>query len=326
MADLPVAAAKANDRACTGAGAASTPTPPASPAPVPCRVTYARGPVVEWYDNGPEGLEQGFTLADRPEGMGQLRLEGRIEADAAAAGLTARFDPRDEAIEVIDAGGRCWLRYSKLLAYDARGRRLPSKLDLVESRGARGDVAAEADRDAKEGCAFIVRISVDDTDAAYPITIDPLLNSPAWMRRATRTPPSTAARSRPRRANADGYSVLVGAVSATTARGRRTRLPLPRLRRRARRRPRLDSRATRTAHFGESVAAAGDVNGDGYDDVVIAPPTRQRTADEAGLTSAAPPRASTPPPRGRASRTRQQHYGIRGGRRRRECRQLHADI
>src|SRR5208282_6742953 len=31
------------------------------------RVEYQRGPLVEWYVNGPAGLEQGFTLSAPPE-------------------------------------------------------------------------------------------------------------------------------------------------------------------------------------------------------------------------------------------------------------------
>jgi hypothetical protein len=32
------------------------------------RVEYRRGPVTEWYANKPTGLEQGFDLAEPPEG------------------------------------------------------------------------------------------------------------------------------------------------------------------------------------------------------------------------------------------------------------------
>jgi hypothetical protein len=37
------------------------------------RVVYRRGPVSEWYANGPLGLEQGFTLAAPPRGRTPAR-------------------------------------------------------------------------------------------------------------------------------------------------------------------------------------------------------------------------------------------------------------
>jgi hypothetical protein len=39
------------------------------------RVEIRRPGLVEWYVNSPEGLEQGFTLSERPSGDGPLALE-----------------------------------------------------------------------------------------------------------------------------------------------------------------------------------------------------------------------------------------------------------
>ena len=55
-------------------------------------VEYRRGPVVEWYRNGPFGLEQGFTLARRPAGgTGPLTLalavDGSLTPHASADGF-----------------------------------------------------------------------------------------------------------------------------------------------------------------------------------------------------------------------------------------------
>jgi len=41
------------------------PLPSAEPVAEKGRVEYRRGPVTEWYENRPGGLEQGFTIAER---------------------------------------------------------------------------------------------------------------------------------------------------------------------------------------------------------------------------------------------------------------------
>ena len=48
-------------------------------------VRYAHGETfVEWYENRPEGLEQGFTIAARPEGQGSLRIEADVRHEGEA--------------------------------------------------------------------------------------------------------------------------------------------------------------------------------------------------------------------------------------------------
>src|ERR1051325_5132460 len=42
------------------------------------RVEYRRAGLLEWYENGKEGVEQGVPLANRPGGGGALRLGGRV--------------------------------------------------------------------------------------------------------------------------------------------------------------------------------------------------------------------------------------------------------
>ena len=55
------------------------------------RVEYARGDMTEWYENGPLGLEQGFTLTSPPTGEGHtltlaLALGGNLQARVNASG------------------------------------------------------------------------------------------------------------------------------------------------------------------------------------------------------------------------------------------------
>jgi hypothetical protein len=50
-----------------GYGAALQAVPTAVPRASSNRVEYLRGPMTEWYVNGPLGLEQGFTLIKHPD-------------------------------------------------------------------------------------------------------------------------------------------------------------------------------------------------------------------------------------------------------------------
>ncbi len=128
-----------------GRGDVTAPSP-VVPKPVSAtanRVEYRRGSLTEWYVNGPSGLEQGFTLATPPPGdRGPVRLTMDLSGNAAE-----------------DGEGGVWLgqsagwRYRGLFAVDAAGRELKSRLELREGR---------------------LSIEVDDRDALYPLTVDPL--------------------------------------------------------------------------------------------------------------------------------------------------------
>src|SRR5262249_36426214 len=101
-----------------------------------------------WYRNTPDGLEQGFELAEPSRGDGSLVLELDV-ADA-------RARSRGSAIELRSESGRT-LSYGQVSARDADGRELVARLE-----------APEPSR---------VRIVVDDRGGQYPLTIDPLLKA-----------------------------------------------------------------------------------------------------------------------------------------------------
>ena len=104
------------------------------------RVTYARGPVREWWTNGPLGLEQGFDIARRPAGSGALTLSLAVSG-------TVRLDHGT----VLLPGG---LRYAGLRATDARGRSLRAWLQARNGR---------------------ILVRVNDRGARYPLRIDPFV-------------------------------------------------------------------------------------------------------------------------------------------------------
>lgn len=89
------------------------------------RVSYQRGGVVEWYRNGPLGLEQGFTFRNRPRaGKGWLTVSERL-----TGGLVARRVGAEVLLTRTWDGGAV-LRYGALSAAAARGRSLPTRLEL----------------------------------------------------------------------------------------------------------------------------------------------------------------------------------------------------
>ena len=112
------------------------------------RLTYERdASLSEWYVNDRRGLEQGFTVRERPEGDGPLTFVLAVRGE-----LRPQVQSDGRGVSFSDGAGAAVLTYAGLAAYDADGRSLPARLDL-----------------AAEG----LRLSVDERGARYPIRIDP---------------------------------------------------------------------------------------------------------------------------------------------------------
>src|SRR5262245_44259423 len=117
-------------------------------------IPESQSAIKEWYVNREVGIEHGFTLPEPPSvergGDKALRVEMEIGGD---------FEPR------LDAEGQtvsfaCWrgggeLTYNKLRVYDAREREVAARFELEGKR---------------------LAIVVEDGEAEYPLTIDPLLS------------------------------------------------------------------------------------------------------------------------------------------------------
>lgn len=132
------------------AAALAAPVPSAGPRLAANRLEQPMGDLSAWYQSGPLGIQQGWTIARRPAGAGPLALALALGGD-----LRAAVAPGGRGLELRDPAGALALRYGGLLAYDAEGRALPA-----------GFVAGPDGR---------VTIMVDDRAAAYPLTIDPLV-------------------------------------------------------------------------------------------------------------------------------------------------------
>lgn len=130
------------------------------------RVTYDRGSVVEWWLNGPLGVEQGFDVAEAPACAREgAALAVEVELGGASE---AQLDP--SGTEVLLAGpDGLRMRMTDVYAFDASGSELPARLTLEND---------------------VLSIVVDAKEAAYPITIDPVLMTETQVVQASNAPAS----------------------------------------------------------------------------------------------------------------------------------------
>jgi len=215
------------------------------------RIDYTRGNIIEWYVNDDNGMEQGFKVTSAPpenaNNAGNIALEMEISGN-----LTARFSDDPEAVEFFTASSVRVLEYGGLLAWDSTGQQLPAFLSVSGS---------------------LLTISVDDSAATYPIEIDPTIISPDWTAEDNQASASfgwsvgTAGD-----VNGDNYSdVIIGAPyydngqtdegRAYVYHGSASGLSAT---------PNWTAESNQDfAHFGYSVSTAGDINDDGYQDVIV---------------------------------------------------------
>ena len=209
-------------------------------------LSYAYQPgLTELWENRPDGIEQKVVLRDRPHGDTWVVLEGTCQTDLKAKTHADRFVWRRDALAVLG--------YKDLLVYDADGKTLPSRMELVGER---------------------LSLSFDDTGARYPVVVDPLLTTPAWTADPTDQMGAEFGYSVASAGdvNGDGFSdVIVGAYLWGTGEGRAYVYHGSASGLSAGDSPDWTADPTNQmdAEFGCSVAGAGDVNGDGFDDVIV---------------------------------------------------------
>ncbi|MFT5288562.1 MAG: hypothetical protein ACI8QS_000605 [Planctomycetota bacterium] len=204
------------------------------------------GLLTEWFLSDERGIEQGWTIDHRPEGDGMLAIGLLVEGD-----LTLRLNADGQAGVFLDAAGEEQLLYRKLMAWDATGKELAVR--MVD--GAEGP-----------------EVHLDDTQATYPITVDPLLSSEDWSAESDQVGALFGfSVNGAGDVNGDGFDdVIVGAPfydvamsdrgAAFVFYGSATGLSTA---------ADWEFVSSVSSKFGESVAGAGDVNGDGYDDVIV---------------------------------------------------------
>jgi len=115
------------------------------------RVEYHRGNLVEWYANGPAGLEQGFTLQNAPEHPQDQPVSIVMQLSGT---LVATLDRPNVRLQLKDPRDFAELQYGSLSAYDAAGKQLPAWLELHANE---------------------LSLEFSDAGAQYPVVIDPTL-------------------------------------------------------------------------------------------------------------------------------------------------------
>ncbi len=150
------------------------------------RAEFIDGTITEWYVNGPLGVQQGWTIKERPAVQGA----GIVLNLAVQGSLQPVLQENRRALNLLDNTGRIRLSYGGLYAYDATGRSLPVAFEM-------------------HGKTLLV--SLDDTNAVYPVVVDP------YVQVAKLTADDAVSRDYLGQSvaiSADGSTVVAGAYSA----------------------------------------------------------------------------------------------------------------
>ncbi len=207
------------------------------------------------YENNEDGMRQNFIIKEKPEGSGLLKLKINVETQ-----LVMRVGA--DAIVFANAASEEKLKYNSLKVWDAENKILAAHFEKeIENPLSFGQIDKR------------FAIVVDDNNVVYPVTIDPLSTTANWTDESDQERAmfgisvSTAGD-----VNGDGYSdIIIGAFKYDNGETDEGRAYVYHGSTSG-----LSASANWTAEsdqanawFGHDVSTAGDVNGDGYGDIVI---------------------------------------------------------
>jgi len=121
------------------------------------RIAMDRDGLVEWFENTPRGLKQNFEIATPPEGDGPLVVEYGVFGD-----LLPIVTEDGQEVAFANEYGVATVFMEGLVVFDANKTLLEARFEY--------DTAAAT-----------LSILVDDTNASYPVTIDPLITRNRWQ-------------------------------------------------------------------------------------------------------------------------------------------------
>jgi hypothetical protein len=125
-------------------------------------VRFIRPGLTEEYSVSMDGVRQDFVLPERPGGAGELAVR------LAVSGAT--IEPAPEGAQlVLENSGRT-IAYNRLRVTDANGKELPARMEVQQTSAS-----------SPQPPAFPLVVLVDDTDAMYPVRIDPTFSDANWI-------------------------------------------------------------------------------------------------------------------------------------------------
>ena len=234
------------------------------------------------YVNDNNGLRQNFYINDRVQGIGDLIIDINIQTN----------------LSVNEADGAIWfdavnnqniqetqLVYKDIKSWDANGKVLQSSINLIENSGVKQ-----------------IRLIIQDADAVYPIVVDPLTTSPNFIIEGSTVSSYYIRHVSTGDFNGDGFTDLLtgaplysngqtseGIVKLYYGLADGTFQTLPSWE--------YESNII-SLNLGDKIANAGDVNNDGYDDILIGCPLYDNVQTNEGIVylflGAAGVPASTP--------------------------------
>ncbi|MCB0747979.1 MAG: FG-GAP repeat protein, partial [Ignavibacteriae bacterium] len=208
------------------------------------------------YINNEQGMRQNFIVYNKPQnGDGHLTLKLNIETEKTIVVGADALVIKDENKDLM--------KYSSLIIWDANGKEIRGWFEAIDNK--------------PTSTGKQIKIVVNDIDAVYPITIDPLSTGALWSKYGAQTDANLGwSVATAGDVNGDGYSdVIIGAPlydfnslnncgAAFVYYGTNTG---------------VNSTVQKTiygnnanSNLGSSVSTAGDVNGDGYSDIIVGEP------------------------------------------------------
>jgi hypothetical protein len=147
--------------------------------------------ITEWFVNGRDGIEHGFTLTKAPASSHEIQLKIRLD------GLVAVAGSHGDELLLQDEECSPRLRYAGLKAWDADGDPVPATMTPDETG---------------------ILIAVNDEGARYPLTIDPVITSLAQQIRPV-IEGTDGGGTFSQSIALDGDTALIGAPNSSTAFG-----------------------------------------------------------------------------------------------------------